>query len=130
VGLWNTGLLPVGWPGWTTFTAAGRYGYEDPADAAHQGVVIVRVGVSPHTGKRATGFTITWASQTAGAGFAYDVQVRRPGDRWRSWKHQVTSASAGFTASAGRGTYRFRARLVRISVDHAGWSPASSITVR
>jgi hypothetical protein len=67
---------------------------------------------------------------SAGPGFAYDVQVRRPDARWRSWKQAVTRASARFVPDAGGGIYRFGARLVRIGVDHAGWSPASKITVR
>jgi plastocyanin len=128
--LWDTGLLPVGWSGWSTFTAAGRYRYADPADVSHTGAVVVRVGAAPHEGLRASSFTITWASQAADAGFAYDVQIRRPGGRWRAWKHRVTRASASFTPDAGRGTYRFRARLVEVGVDDTGWSPVSSIEVR
>jgi len=127
--LWDTGLLPVGWSGWFVFTAAGRYTYTDPADATHAGVVTVRIGTSPHRGHLATSFTITWASHVADTGFAYDVQIRRPDGSWRSWKHHVMRASDAFSPNAGRGTYRFRARLVRVGVDHTGWSPASSIKV-
>jgi hypothetical protein len=128
--LWSTGLLPVGWPGWTTLTAAGTYRYGDPADAGHTASVVVRVGAAPHRGHRHTAFRITWASGDATAGFAYEVQVHRPGGHWRSWKHAVTRASGRFRPDAGRGTYRFRARLVKVGVDHAGWSPASSVSVR
>jgi hypothetical protein len=130
MGLWNTGLLPVGWPGWTTLTAAGTYRYADPADANHTAAAVVPADASPHRGHRHTSFTVTWASGYASAGFGYDVQIHRPGGRWRSWKHEVTRPNAGFRPNAGRGTYRFRARLVKVGVDHTGWSPASSITVR
>ena len=122
--LWDTGFLGVSSSGWTSFVGAGIYRYADPADPGHVGAVVVPVSVSPGKGTRATTFTVTWASSTAPAGFAYDVSIRRPGGHWRSWKTHVTRADATFRADAGRGTYRFRARLVRLSGGHAGWSPA------
>jgi hypothetical protein len=128
--LWDTGLLPVGWSGWAVLTAAGTYRYADPADATHTGIVTVRVGASPHRGRLATSFSITWASRAADTGFAYDVQIRRPGGRWRSWKHEVSRANGRFRPGGGRGTFRFRSRLVQVGVDHASWSPATSIRVR
>ena len=122
--LWDTGFLAVSSSGWSSFVGAGIYRYADPADPGHVGAVFVPVSVSPGKGTRATTFTVTWASSTAPAGFAYDVSIRRPGGHWRSWKTHVTRADATFRADAGRGTYRFRARLVRLSGAHTGWSPA------
>jgi len=58
------------------------------------------------------------------------VQIRRPGANWRSWKAHVTRAAASFRADSGRGTYRFRARLVKLAGGHAGWSPADAVRVR
>jgi hypothetical protein len=111
-------------------TAAGTYRYADPASTGHTAAVVIRVSAAPHRGHRRTRFVITWSSAAASAGYAYDVQIHRPGGRWRTWKHQVSRPSGGFQPDAGRGTYRFRSRLVKVGVDHAGWSPASSITVR
>ena len=127
--LWDTGSFAVSGSGWKTFIAAGVYRYADPADATHVGAVVVPPTASPSTGKRTTSFTVTWASKQALAGFAYDVQIRRPGAAWRSWKARVTRASASFGADAGRGTYRFRARLVKLAGGHAGWSPADAVRV-
>jgi hypothetical protein len=127
--LWTTGWLPVGWPGWSSFSAAATYRYDDPAAPDHVGEVRVRVGASPRRGSRSTTFAITWASSAAEAGFAYDVQIRRPGRSWRVWKDAASKPSGHFTADAGRGTYRFRARLVELHVGHAAWSPVTSIRV-
>jgi len=127
--LWNTGLLPVSSSGWRTFVAAGVYRYADPADATHAGAVVVPVAASPAKGTRATTFTVTWAAKRAPAGFGYDVQIRRPGSAWRSWKPLSTRAGAPFRADTGRGTYRFRARLVKLAGGHAGWSPADAVRV-
>jgi hypothetical protein len=126
---WNTGFLAVSTSGWKTFVAAGVYPYDDAADASHSGTVVVPLTASPHRGTRATTFAVTWASKLAPAGFAYDVQIRRPSSAWRSWKAHVTRAAASFRADSGRGTYRFRARLMRLASGHAGWSPVDAVRV-
>ena len=130
MGWWNTGLLAVSSSSWKTFVAAGAYRYNDAADASHSGSVVVPLAASPGRGTRSTTFTVTWASKTAPAGFGYDAQIRRPGANWRSWKAHVTRAAATFQPDSGRGTYRFRARLVKLAGGHAGWSPADAVRVR
>ncbi|MEP6759615.1 MAG: hypothetical protein ABJB55_10505 [Actinomycetota bacterium] len=127
--LWDTGLLPVASSGWKTFVAASVYRYDDPADAGHSGAIVVPLTASPGTGRGSTTFTVTWASKQAPTGFGYDVQIRRPGKAWRSWKALVTRAAASFRADSGRGTYRFRARLVKLAGGHAGWSPADAVRI-
>lgn len=127
--LWDTGLLALSGSGWKTFVGAGVYRYADPADASHTGAVVVPVTASPSKGTRRMVFTVTWASRQAPTGSAYDVQIRRPGKPWRSWRAAVTRPSTSFRADAGRGTYRFRARLVKLVGGHAGWSPADAVRV-
>ena len=127
--LWDTGLLATSGSGWKTFVGAGVYRYSDPADTTHTGAVVVPITASPATGTRSVAFTVTWASRQAPTGTAYDVQIRRPGKPWRSWKAAVTRPSASFRADSGRGTYRFRARLVKLAGGRSGWSPAGTVRV-
>ena len=121
---WNTGFLAVSTSGWKTFVVAGVYRYDDAADASHRH----RGAAVPHPARDGPTFTVSWAS-AAPAGFAYDVQIRRPGAPWRSWKTHVTRAASSFRPGNGRGTYRFRARLVKLAGGHAGWSPADAVRV-
>jgi hypothetical protein len=127
--LWTTGSLPVGWPGWFSFHAAGTYRYADPAATDHVGRVLIRVGASPRRGTTSTHFTITWADVPAESGLGYDVQVRAPAGRWRWWRVGVVEDAGSFRPHAGRGTYRFRARPTN-AAGHAAWSPVTEISVR
>lgn len=113
-----------------TFIAAGRYRFESAADPAMAGAVSVPLTATPTKGSRRTTFEVTWASNNAPTGYAYDIQIRRPGARWRVWKDDVTRAAAAFKADAGTGTYRFRARMVRlVDGSHARWSANDAIRV-
>lgn len=121
--------MPASGFGSHTFIAAGRYRYACATHPALSGSVSV-----PITATRVKGSTakidVTWASEAAPEGFAYDVQVRRPDGRWRLWKDDVSRISATYLAEFGDGTYRFRARLVRSSdAVHARWSIADTIRV-
>jgi hypothetical protein len=112
------------------FAAAGRYPYEDTENAG-TGTVLVPMSAKPKRGHGSTTFTVTWAAAGPSAGLVYDVQIKRPGQKaFASWQHGVTSLSAAFTADAGNGMYRFRAR-VRNSGNGAasGYSAAVSIKV-
>lgn len=131
----ETGLelfsLPMPAPGFGShaFIAAGRYRYVCATHPTLSGSVSV-----PITSARIKGspvkIDVTWASEAAPDGFAYDVQVRRPDGRWRLWKDDVSRASAVYLADAGDGTYRFRARFVRTSdAAQARWSIADAIRV-
>jgi len=113
-----------------SFVAAGRYRYACALHPTVTGVVTVPITASPAKGSKRTTFEVTWGSRTAPTGYAFDVQIRRPGGRWRLWKDEVTRAAAPFLADAGVGTYRFRARMIHVvDAAHAGWSTTDSIRV-
>ena len=88
--------------------------------------------VVPASGATSTSVSVTWASQPAPAGFAYDVQVQRPGGGEFTDLHTGTTAASGaFTPDAGKGTYSFRARLVDVGLSPViatGWSSAIAFT--
>lgn len=72
--------------------------------------------------------TISWASKPAPGEWSYDVQIKRPDETsFSGWKTEVTEPSDDFRPGQ-KGTYRFRARLHRVS-DNAtsGWSPVRSL---
>jgi streptogramin lyase len=112
------------------FKAAGTYAYKDTLTSA-TGKVAVPVLRSPRTGTTATVFTITWAAAAPAAGFAFDVQIKRPGSStYAAWQTAVTTTSATFTADAGVGTYSFESRL-HDTVHHktSSYSKPASIAV-
>src|SRR4051794_8279318 len=113
------------------FTAAGLYSYRDPASPALSGSISVPLGASPASGSPSTAFTVTSATNTADAGYAYDVQIRRPGSpAWVAWRTGTTAPSAGFVPDAGAGTYSFRSRLRNTGNGNAsGWSASKTIAV-
>jgi streptogramin lyase len=114
-----------------TFTAAGSYAYRDTLNPTLTGTISVPLGVSPASGTATSAFTITWASTPAATGFAYDVQIKRPGTTsYLDWQTGATSPSATFTPDAGSGTYSFRARLRKTgNGKSSGWSSGKTITV-
>jgi hypothetical protein len=127
--LFDHGTIGDGWWGSHDYVAAGVYRWTLDGEVA--GSVTVPLTASPARGRASTKFTVTWASEKAPDGFAYDAQIRRPGRGWRIWKDDVTRPSWSFGPDAGKGGYQFRARLVKLADDtHAAWSPADRIAVR
>ncbi len=126
--------VPIGETFQFSFTAAGSYSYDDPFDAAATGTVQVPITVTPVVGAVDTA-QVTWASAGPPAGFAFDVQVKRPGtSSFVPWRTGVTSQTATFGPSdplwAGTGTYRFRARMQNMTNGKAsGYSNAKAITL-
>lgn len=113
----------------TSFVAAGRYRYGSAIDPAMSGIVSVPVKGTLLDGSP-TRIRVRWAAAQAPEGYAYDVQVKRPGGVWKLWKDDVTRVSASFKAVAGDGTYRFRARMVRLAdAAHSRWSVADAVVV-
>jgi plastocyanin len=112
------------------FVAAGTYPYID-SQTTNSGTVAVPVKVSPKTGLLGFTYTITWASIQAPSGYAYDVQIKRPGSAsFVAWKTGTNLDTGKFNPSSGPGTYSFRAHLRKISNGKtSGWSPAGVITV-
>jgi hypothetical protein len=112
------------------FVGAGTYRYEDTGNTKFA-FIKVPMKESPTTGHVTTRFTVTWAAGAPPPGYAFDIQIKRPGSlSFVAWKSGVTSTNAHFTPNAGKGTYSFRARLRKLSNSAAsGYSPVASIKV-
>lgn len=127
--LFDSGVLEPGWFYAYTFFAAGTYTVTDIV-TDHIFTVSTALKANPTKGGTTTSFKITWASQTAPTGFAYDVQIRRPGASYVNWQSNSTATNASFVPDAGTGKYQFRARLKATTGGTATrWSPAKKITV-
>lgn len=117
------------------FPVAGTYAYGDNVHTSYMGTVTVPMQVAPDRGTETTSFTITWATGTAPVvpgGWVIDVQVAVPSaSDFVVWQESVTTTSASYTPTAGKGTYRFRTRLRhQAAKGGADWSPVASITVQ
>jgi len=130
--LYDSGSVePGGSSTWFTFHAAGVYSFVCTPHVSMGGRVSVPMRVAPGSGGPRRSFTVTWASMDAVGDLVYDVQIRRPGRTWTSWRTGVTFGTDGFSPSAGKGRYRFRARMRDTGLDRAArWSAAVSIRVR
>jgi hypothetical protein len=123
LGLFDSGLLQPGGTLWVRMFAAGTYRARDPITATTEPV---RVGMTAQ-GLGAGAFRITWASQPAPAGFAYDVQVRTPGSTVWTKLRNATQAPSMTYVTGGAGSYAFRARLRTTSGLYSGWSIPTTI---
>jgi arylsulfatase A-like enzyme len=114
-----------------TFNAAGTYAYRCALHTGVNGTVSIPVRTGPVTGGTKTIFVASWATLRPAAGYVYDVQIQRPGSSaFVTWKTGTTLTAATFNPDAGKGIYRFRARIRRTAVGRSsGWSPAGSLTV-
>ena len=130
MGLFDSGARSIGATYAVSWFAAGKYRYEDAATARSR-TVSVPMAASPKSGTISTTFTITWAAGGSPGGLVFDVQIRRPGSAtFVSFLKGVTTPSSTFTADAGTGVYRFRARLRSITNGaHSSYSAAASIRV-
>jgi len=110
------------------FTAAGGYRVRDTSNAS-AGTIRVPMQVTPASGGVQTRFTVVWSAESAAPGFAFDVQILRPGaPEFVDWRSGATSAAARFVPDAGAGSYAFRARLRELADgQHSAWSPRVSI---
>jgi hypothetical protein len=127
--LFDHGLLSQDSWGSHDYVCAGVYRWR--LDGSIAGSVTVPLTATPAVGGRSTRFEVTWASQVAPDGFAYDVQIRRPGKGWKLWKDDVARATSSFKPDLGTGRYLFRARLVKaVDATHSAWSPADRVSVR
>ena len=113
------------------FIASGTFAYScQHPTSVHPpmvGHVIVPMFRKPKKDEAGERFRIFWASVPAPAGFGYDVQIRRPGEKgWDDWKRNVDKPSARIRPKdAGR--YRFRARMRNDAGAVSDWSPPISI---
>src|SRR3990172_6938420 len=128
------------WDG-TASSAYGEFRYDAPFAAGTStyrcketdhvlmtGTIRVPMDTDTNSGNLNTQFTLNWG-QISGVlpeGRVYDVQRRKPGGRWRSWKTGTTNRGTTWTPSM-RGTWKFRARLRHPpSGEASGWSPVLS----
>lgn len=101
----------------------------------HHDVMFGYVGVapdaSPSSGTTGTTFHVSWATpQDAPAGYAWDVQLKRPNSAvFVDWLHGQTALGADFTPDAGPGTYSFRVWQYHPPTSILGYSPPVSIDV-
>jgi arylsulfatase A-like enzyme/plastocyanin len=130
MGLFSSGPASAGSTYQFTFFAAGSYRYACSIHPAMGGALQVSPVVAPAGGNLATEFMVTWAAWGAPAGYVYDVQIKRPGATWRTWRGGQTGPMASFVADSGPGTYAFRARIRNTLVAKASlWSLVRSIEV-
>jgi len=128
LGLFNSGLHAPGTTYSYAFSAAGAYTYACTIHTSQKGTIYVPLKVAT-TATMGVPFTVTWASAQLD-GYYYDVQVQRPGSTsWSGWKTDTSELHGDYTPT-NTGTYRFRARLQRISNGkNSTWSPTSSVVV-
>jgi plastocyanin len=111
------------------YEAAGVYNFVCTPHAGMAGRVSVPMRVAPATGRRHATFTLVWASAVATDDLVYDVQIRRPGATWTTWRSGVVIRRDTFEPSKA-GRYRFRARMRDEGLGESSrWSPASFIEV-
>jgi hypothetical protein len=129
--LFDTGTQGVGATFVYFFIGAGTYNYQCTIHTQMHGQVKVPVLASPLSGGTQTEFTITYAGNQAPVGFAFDVQIKRPGsNNWVDWLTDQYDNEATFVPDAGTGKYLFQAVYKNTTNGKfTKWSPAVTITV-
>ena len=91
----------------------------------------VPILASPPSGGIDTTFTITYAGNQAPDGFAFSVQINRPGSTaWVTWLADQYDNEASFVPDGGTGRYRFRALYENTTNGKTSkWSVPVSIVV-
>lgn len=123
-------------------THAGVYPYRSTTDSvAMKGQITVPLKASASDVQKGTSVKITWASEAPPAPWTEQVRYRfkpRGSDTWSKWANALplltnTSETAGKLLATPRGTYAFRARLVKESPSGtlvgSNWSPSRSVSV-
>jgi acetyl esterase/lipase/plastocyanin len=130
MGLFDSGPLGVGATFHQVFLGAGVYSYASTLDPGMTGQVKLGVTVTPQNVAVLVPVTIQWAGDTAPAGVAFDVQIKRPGSsQWSDWMTGQAASQGTFTPDVA-GTYNFRGRTRSLSNGAAtGWSAATKLTV-
>ena len=126
--LFNSGSLAGGTTFQHTFTGAATYSYKDTVGGL-KGSVAVPLTISPTTGTPTTVFTVTWASAAPPAGLGENVYVKVPkSTAYTLWQADVTTLSANYTPTKGKGTYDFRADVTN-GTHTTGYTPVVAIKV-
>jgi hypothetical protein len=130
LGLYDTGSISPGSTFVYFFIGAGIYNYNCTIHTSMRGQVKVPILASPPSGGMTTTFTITYAGNQAPVGFAFDVQIKRPGQAWTDWLTDQYDNEASFVPDGGTGTYQFRARYNNtVNGKTAKWSTPVAINV-
>ncbi len=131
LGLFDSGTIEPGGTFAFVIMGAGTYSYVCSLHPGMTGSVKAPPVVEPTTGSLLTVFTVQWAGAHAPVGFAYDVQIKRPGDLdWTNWLSAQVVPLTTFLADGGTGTYQFRGRLVNLTTGAtSGYSGPASIVV-
>jgi Tol biopolymer transport system component len=130
MGLFDSGLRPPGASFAYGFSVAGTYGVLDTA-TGRTSAISMAMAASAASGTVDTAFSLHWATAPPDAGFAYDVQLKRPGATdYVDLRAGTSAPSIRFTPDAGAGVYSFRARLRRLDNGAtSGWSAPTSVSV-
>jgi hypothetical protein len=130
LGLFDSGSLGVGSTFKYFFLSAGNYKYRCTIHASMKGFVKVIPTADPPSGGITTTFTIQWAADKAPSGWAFDVQIKRPGGAWTDWKTLQYDHKGTFVPDGGLGIYQFRARYHdTVNSKVVSYSPPVAITV-
>ncbi|MFI5392494.1 MAG: plastocyanin/azurin family copper-binding protein [Myxococcota bacterium] len=130
MGLYDSGSVGAGGPSTSyTFPAAGVYRFTCTPHPGMGGRVAIPMRVSPASGGLHRTFHVTWAATVAPEGFVYDVQIQKPGRDWADWRNGVVGRKTSFTPNAGKGKYRFRARMRSLDGGEAFWSAEAVMKV-
>lgn len=110
------------------FRQAGTFGYHCRFHPSMEGRVRVPLETSNAIPVPNEAVILTVATVNAPAGYKYVIQRKAPGGSFQAWK-TITSQTTQFKSGID-GTWRFRARLLRISNGaKSGWSPTLSVHV-
>jgi outer membrane protein assembly factor BamB/plastocyanin len=110
MGYFDSGVRTAGSVYEFAFPAAGSYPVVDTSHGLTE-LIQVPMDVTPPGGSQTSNFQVTWAAAPPRSGFAYDVQIQRPGLVFADWMTGVATTAAVFTPDAGDGTYAFRSRV-------------------
>ena len=128
--LYDSGMVGEGGPStWFTFPAAGEYRFTCSPHAWMGGRVQIPMLVSPARTERRALVKVVWAGVAASDGFVYDVQLQRPGSDWKDWRSGVLERMSSYSPAAGKGVYRFRARMRSLTEGEAAWSAEALLRV-
>ena len=130
IGLFDTGVQPAGTVLGIEVPSAGTFPFACAVHPVMKGSLKAGLQVTPSSGGPATSFIVRWALGPPPVGYAYDVQIQRPGSTtWKLLRNDGVEPSMSFVPDGGSGTYRFRARLQRLTAGASGYSGAATITV-
>lgn len=110
------------------FEQAGSFGFHCRFHSGMVGSVKVPITASDTTPQTGQATTLRVRTSGAPAGFRTIIQRKAEGGSFRAWK--TISGQTTIFKSSTAGTWRFRARLQRISTGaRSGWSPQLVIKV-